>query len=155
MMVTCSSDFRKVQCTIYIYVLSWLVLCDLYLCSICNLLYADVITNMEKKLNKLLQHRTYLNLTRRYGFSLCSWLFLFIYHGHFWAWINGVIRQKEWAWFVLLSPLSNLMVNLVPQSRGISFIGYHLQGWHYKGNLDFGCVAPPLDTIYITPLCSL
>ena len=48
-----------------------------------------------------------------YGFLLCIWVILLTYHGHFWAWISGGIRQKECILFVLLSTLSNLMVSLV------------------------------------------
>jgi len=43
----------SLACATSCVLLSWLVFCDLYLCSICSLLYADVIANMEKKLNKL------------------------------------------------------------------------------------------------------
>lgn len=42
--------------------------------------------------------------TPKVWLSLCNWVFLLIYHGHFWAWISEGIQWKEWAWFVLLYP---------------------------------------------------
>jgi len=58
--------------------LSWLVFYNLYLCSIYSLFYGDVIANMERKLNKFLQHRTYPKLT----YTLVNRYVVHIYAGY-------------------------------------------------------------------------
>ena len=60
--------------------------------------------------------------TLKVWFSLCSWVFLLTYHGHFWTWISAGIRRKEWAWFVLLSPCQIWWLVLYPSPLGSSLL---------------------------------
>lgn len=41
---------------------------------------------------------------------------------------------------------------LYPSVVGSPLLTVWLLGWHYMGNLDFGCIGPASRTTYITPL---